>query len=126
MPGLRATAISSSAIDETSQIASQTASASDGAGTLPANQFPSAVASSSTLTASPLRQDTTSSRPQLFSLFSFFLQFARNRMRSWPCNPLASACFEHSIPSGVCGGAGLAFRVAGGAGPEEAGGGPAV
>src|SRR6516162_194662 len=52
MPGLRATAISSSAIDETSQIASQTASASDGAGTLPANQFPSAVASSSTLTAS--------------------------------------------------------------------------
>ena len=33
---------------------------------------------------------------------SSFLHLARNVLRSAPCNPLASACLEHSIDSGVC------------------------
>src|SRR5437660_2473681 len=37
-----------------------------------------------------------------FCFMSFFLQFARKRTRSGPCSPLASACLEHSIDSGLC------------------------
>src|SRR5215467_9616944 len=40
---------------------------------------------------------------QVFCFISLFLQFALNLIRSWPCSPFASACFEHSMPSGVCG-----------------------
>jgi hypothetical protein len=42
-------------------------------------------------------------RFQAFCFMNLFLQFALNLIRSWPCSPFASACFEHSIPSGVCG-----------------------
>jgi hypothetical protein len=50
---------------------------------------------------------------------SFFLQLARKRTRSGPCSPLASACLEHSIDSGLwTTGAGFAF----GAGFAAAGG----
>jgi len=33
--------------------------------------------------------------------FSSFLHSARNFTRSLPCKPFASACFEHSMDSGV-------------------------
>jgi len=38
---------------------------------------------------------------EAFALNSF-LQLARNFIRSGPCRPFASACFEHSMDSGDC------------------------
>jgi hypothetical protein len=58
-------------------------------------------------------------RPYVFCFMSFFLQLARKRTRSGPWSPLASACLEHSIDSGLwTTGAGFAF----GAGFAAAGG----
>jgi len=58
-------------------------------------------------------------RPYVFCFMSFFLQLARKRTRSGPWSPLASACLEHSIDSGLwTTGAAFAF----GAGFAAAGG----